>query len=365
MAQSKLQSVNQAPLFENISNESEILHEAVFCKCPKVMRECMFHLYSIWLFTFTDIKTILFPSTAFALFNGSAVSHYMANVPSSQYNLPSPYQVLKSTPLVLIWVWMNLLPFTISNQRKPDAIEEDKLNKPWRTMPTQRLTPESAKHLMLASYLIAIITSIHFGNLAQCIALIILGHWYNDLGGADVSCLSRNFINGCGFICFSSGATQVAIGGRTFEGRGSESAPKLLGWWYSVIACIVFTTVETQDMYDQRGDGIRNRKTLPLVIGDAPARWVIAAFMVLWCWATPWLWSSSPYGYVAPVLLGLAVALRTLVVRSEEGDKVTFRVWNLWLVSVYLLPLFKVLETCLSGETKYFEPSRFNGSLGK
>ena len=347
MAHPKLQSVGQAPL-------SETLHEAVSCKCRNVMKELSFHLYSIWLFTFTDLKTTVLPSTAFALFNGSAVSYHMANIQSSNYNLPSPYQVLKSTPMVLFWVWINLLPFTISNQRSPDAIEEDKLNKPWRTMPSQRLGRGSAKYLMLAFYLIAIIASLQFGNLAQCLALILLGYWYNDLGGADVSCLSRNFINGCGFTCFSSGAMQVAISGPMFQGRRSESALKLLGWWYFVIACIVFTTVETQDMYDQRGDGIRNRKTLPLVIGDAPARWAIAVFMGFWCLSTPWLWSSSIYGYIAPILLGLTVSLRTLVARSEEEDKITFRIWNLWLVSIYLLPFFKASETCLLGETKCF-----------
>ena len=70
--------------------------------------------------------------------------------------------------------------------------------------------------------------------------------------------------------------------------------------------------------------------------------------MVIWCWITPWLWVSSPLGYVASVLLGLTVAVRTLIVRSEGGDKVTFRFWNLWLVSVYLLPLYKALETYFS-----------------
>jgi hypothetical protein len=47
---------------------------------------------------------------------------------------------------------------------------------------------------------------------------------------------------------------------------------------------------------------------------------------------------------MAPGLLGLTVAARTLKERSGEGDKIAFRLWNPWLVSVYLLPLIKVLE---------------------
>lgn len=265
MIHPKQRSVGQAPL-------SERFHKAFSCKCRNVMKQLSFHVYSIWLFTFTDFKTIVLPSTAFALLNGSGVSHHMANIPSSNYNLPSPYQILKGTPMVIFWVWTNLLPFTISDQRSPDAIEEDKLNKPWRIMPSQRLGRISAKYLMLAFYLIAIIASLQFGNLAQCLALVFLGYWYNDPGGADVRCPSRNFINGCGFICFSSRPVEVVISGPTFQARASESALKLLRCCYFLIACIVFSTVKTQDIHDQRGDSIRNRKTLPLTIGDAQAR---------------------------------------------------------------------------------------------
>lgn len=138
----------------------------------------------------------------------------------------------------------------------------------------------------------------------------------------------RNLINAAGFTSFASGAMQVGIGGR-------GSALQLLGWWSVIKACIVFSTVQTQDMYDQRGDVARNRKTVPLVMGDASARWTIAMPMVVWCVATPWLWRSSTKGYVVPVVLGLTVAMRKLWERSERGDRNTFRNWNLWMVSVF------------------------------
>ena len=303
-------------------------------------RKGTFHLYSIWLFTLSDLKTIVLPSTVFGLVNSVAFSLNHAELSSSRIHLPPPDQILGKTPLVLFWVWVNLLPFAIDNQRQPESIQEDSLNKPWRTMPSRRMSPETAKRLMLVLYPTAIVVSLFLGNLPQCLALICLGCWYNDLRGADASCLIRNLINACGFICFSSGAMQVAIGNR-------GSAIQLLGWWFFIIACIVFSTVQTQDMYDQRGDAVRSRKTVPLVVGDTPARWTIAIPMMMWCWATPWLWASSTVGYVAPVILGLTVAVRTLWERSEKGDKNTFRIWNLWLVSVYLLPLIKASEPLL------------------
>ena len=308
-------------------------------------KQWAYHLYSVWLFTLSDLKTIVSTSTAFGLFNGVAVALDNAHTPSSNLHLPAPYQILSRAPLVLFWVWINLLPFNIDNQRQPKAIIEDALNKPWRTMPSRRLSPEAAKRLMFTLYPIAIISSLLLGNLFQCLSLVFLGFWYNDLRGADANCLVRNFINACGFICFSTGALQVAIGGRGFDGQVAESAFQMRGWWSLVIAGIVFTTVQTQDMYDQRGDALRNRKTVPLVIGDGPARWSIAIPMSVWCWVTPRLWESSAVGYATPVLLGLAIAVRTLVRRTEGQDKNTFRMWNVWLMSVYLLPLIKACET--------------------
>lgn len=122
-------------------------------------------------------------------------------LPQRTLHLPLPYQVLNKTPMVFLWIWVNLLPFAINNQRKPEAIQEDSLNKPWRTMPSQTLSPESAKHLMLFFYFIAILISGFFGNVLQCLVPVLLGHWYNDLRGADANYLIRNFINSCGFIC--------------------------------------------------------------------------------------------------------------------------------------------------------------------
>ena len=42
--------------------------------------------------------------------------------------------------------------------------------------------------------------------------------------------------------------------------------------WSGVVADIPLATVHLQDMYDRRGDKMRERKTAPLVISDMPAR---------------------------------------------------------------------------------------------
>ena len=180
----------------------------------------------------------------------------------------------------------NLLPFNIDNQRRPAAIVEDTLNKPWRPMPTKRLTPREAKVTMFALYPTAFMVSVYVGGLKQSTTLILLGFWYNDRGGSDTSCVGRNFINACGFICYSSGAMEVALG------FPLPLEPQLIQW-FLIIGGVVFSTVQTQDTYDQIGDSLRGRRTVSLVIGDGPARWLTAAFVSFWCLVCPWYWTLS------------------------------------------------------------------------
>ena len=299
----------------------------------KKLKSIGYHAYSIWLFTFSDIKTIIGPSTIFGIIH--AFAHLSTE--SDQHGLQPLWYTLKALPKVCLWVWINLLPFAIDNQRQPPAIEEDAINKPWRTMPSKRLTINQATKLMWYLYLIAVAISLLLGGIRQSLALIFLGYWYNDLEGADVNCIIRNLINACGFICFTSGALEVAIGQRLHL-----DSRMLL--WLGIIFSTVFLTVQTQDMHDQMGDQQRGRRTVPLQLGDAPARLSIAIPMAVLCWLCPHFWGVSPSGYAAPVTLGTMVAVRTMIYRDIQADKLTFRIWNLWMVSLYCLPALSALS---------------------
>ena len=284
-------------------------------------------IYSMWLFTYSDLKTIVGPSTAFGIFNSLQASAF--DLPCLQHSA-----VLKRLPVVIFWTWINLLPFSIDNQRLPKAIKEDRVNKPWRPMPSQRMTPRRAKVWMLGLYPLAIVSSVYLGGLRQCLSLICLGIWYNDLGGADRDPLSRNFINSCGFLCYTSGAMEVAYGRVIPLTPGSP-----LFRWLSVIAGVVLTTVHTQDMCDQAGDSERGRSTVPLLMGDWPSRVTISMSMAFWSWFGPRFLGLHMSAYILPMGLGMAVILRTLIFKTVLDDKRTFQIWNLWMVCFYLLPL--------------------------
>ncbi|KAL8724363.1 MAG: hypothetical protein Q9166_007999, partial [cf. Caloplaca sp. 2 TL-2023] len=87
-------------------------------------------LESLYLFTASDLKTVVFPKSLVGTLNGLSTLFSASGTPSSTL------EVFSRIPLILLWTWLNLLPFNINNQRQPAAILEDKINKSWRPLPS-------------------------------------------------------------------------------------------------------------------------------------------------------------------------------------------------------------------------------------
>ncbi|KAI0890191.1 uncharacterized protein GGS22DRAFT_194364 [Annulohypoxylon maeteangense] len=291
------------------------------------------YLRTIWLFTYSDMKTIMFPQSIFGAITAYAAC--MFEQPHVSHGIVG--WLLVRYPLALFWTWSNLLPFNIFNQLSEEAIEEDRINKHWRPLPSGMVSREKAASIMRKHYIFAIIVSSCIGGLRQTLSLIILGTWYNAGGGADRSFIVRNLINAAGILSFATGAMEVALGTRLLLTGPSTQ-------WMSILASIIFTTVQTQDLYDMEGDSIRNRKTMPLVIGDTWTRWYTALMISIFSLVCPAYWSMRWYGFVLPFLLGVLISTRTLRWRTPEADKRTFQLWNAWLVSVYFLPVVRYLD---------------------
>lgn len=291
-----------------------------------------FNLKTIWLFTFSDLKTIVVPSVIFGLANASCAH--------GAYNLPAPASSighrlssgLVTVSAVTLQVWINLLPFAMSNQRQPESIAEDRANKPWRPMPSGRLSRPSVRILMVCFYGAALLVSALLGGLRQSVALVALGFWYNNLGGADRSAIERNAINALGYLSFLTGAMEVATGSRWF------AITPALGTWLLILASVLFTTVHLQDIPDQVGDRARRRNTMPLVFGDATTRLGTAAWMGMWGWACPTFWRAPAPAFALSLVLAILIAFRTMRYRCLEDDKTTFRLWNCWVGVLFLLP---------------------------
>lgn len=280
--------------------------------------------------TQSDLKTTLLPATAFAV---TAVTSGQLLTTNSTLDF---FTVISRLPQSILWIWMNLWIFNLANQRLPQSIIEDSINKPWRAIPSGQLSPQQARHLLLASVPMVYLVALYIGGRDESVILMVLTWMYNDLEAGDEYFLLRHVINALGFATFGAGASQVAC---AFPmQRLNEVAYR----WLAVISAAITCTIQFQDMEDQEGDLLRNRRTLPIILGDSMARRVNAAAIITFSLIAPNFWQLSLVGYLVPTILGSSIAARTLFLRTLAADKQTFQLWCLWLISLYLLPLAKV-----------------------
>ncbi len=129
-----------------------------------------YHIHTVFLFTYSDIFTIIVPETLFALLS-TLSGTVLTTAPR-----PSIGEVLHETPVIVFWIWINLLPFAVDNQRHAEAIAEDLLNKPWRPLPARRISSSAARTVMLALYPCTLLAGFCIGGGTHCMAGIVLGY---------------------------------------------------------------------------------------------------------------------------------------------------------------------------------------------
>ena len=116
-------------------------------------------MHTIWLFTLNDLKLIVCPETAFAIFSALSGDSLTTNA------TPGLFDILGRLPSILLWNWANLLLFDVANQRLPQSILEDTVNKPWRPLPSKRLTDDEARHILLVLVPMVFLVSTCLGGL--------------------------------------------------------------------------------------------------------------------------------------------------------------------------------------------------------
>ena len=299
------------------------------------MYHCHFHkiLYSLrtlYLFTVDDFISIVLPNT---------ICGIMLPLAGGLLQRPALIlDIMPRVPLVLLWVWTNLLFFNICNQSQPGSTLEDATNKPWRPIASGRVSVQGVQYYTSATRLGLFGIGLAFGGIYPSLLLQFLTFWYNDLDGGE-DWKVRNFLNAGGYLCFTVGAMQVAMGTQRFEfsTRGLN--------WLCQISAIISCTMHIQDLYDQEGDKLRDRRTVPLVFGDSIARYSIAIPVVLFSFVAPAFWTSSVFGFIPSVALGTTIFMRLLrnAKRNVAHDKVTFVYWNAWLISIHMLPVWAQL----------------------
>ena len=280
--------------------------------------------HMFWLFTESNFLTFVLPNTAFGIFGA------LSGTSLTTHGSPTTAELLQRLPLVTLFNWSNVFIFDLANQRLPESKLEDLVNKPWRPLPTGKITSEQTRTLMLVA--IPAVLAINFAlGVWQDTALILVLTWlYNDLRGGDG--IMRDLIIAVAFAIFNRGSLKLATSQQTEISHEGYS-------WTAIISVVILTTMQVQDLKDQAGDRGRGRRTIPLVFGDSISRWSIAGFVLLWSCCCASFWKSKDWAFASLILLGGYVASQAVLKRSPRDDRLTWRLWCLWLMMLYLLPI--------------------------
>ena len=241
--------------------------------------------------------------------------------------------------------WVNLVIFDLANQRQAGA--EDKLNKPWRPIPSGRMTDTSMRHWLIAAIPLALAYNyLYLGTGTEGCLLAILTWMYNDLGGGDDNWLLRNLIISSAFSVYNLGSMKVAASSAAMLTQstraGSSDAVGIsnLGYvWAFLISGVILTTMHVQDLKDIVGDRARGRRSAPIVLGRKVAAYTIAVPVLVWSVVCVWFWAASNWSSVGTALLGITIALRCVSLESKKADRRTWQMWCGWTAVLYLLPL--------------------------
>ncbi|KAL7756159.1 hypothetical protein ACKLNR_013152 [Fusarium oxysporum f. sp. zingiberi] len=247
------------------------------------MKKLAYHFVTLCLFTKSDMPTSTGINTTFAIAGILAGPGTISNA-DIEWN-----DMGKGILVALYFTWHLTLCFNLGNQRQPQSVIEDGVNKPWRPIPAGRISPELTHKWQLVS--IVTLLALCYTTLGawQETAFYLFCTWlYNERAWGDKSWWQRALMNACGITTNRVATLRVAVTAiQANSHENFEFTNKGLGW-FLMCASLVFTTIQVQDLRDQEGDKLIDRQTFPLILGDAPTRWITAVAVMIW--------SLSPQG---------------------------------------------------------------------
>ncbi|KAK0497787.1 UbiA prenyltransferase family [Armillaria luteobubalina] len=265
--------------------------------------------WTLFLFTYTDYKTIFFPITFFAC-AAAPVQHVILLLYS------------------MVWIWLHQLHIDVSNQYR--SVAEDSVNRPWRPLPSNRLTDQQARRLRYALPPLCLLFSIAGGQdvVLASTALSIAFVLYDDFGLAG-HWIGKNIMNCIGYLGFEYGATKIMAGSMMLR---PEARRSLL-----MSSLIILTTVHAQDFSDVEGDQAMGRITLPLY---APlfSRFLVCIGVPMWSIILSLMWDISPGKRILLICFGIFVAWRFYNYKNASREATSYVFYNIWLIAVHALP---------------------------
>jgi 4-hydroxybenzoate polyprenyltransferase len=291
-----------------------------------ILHFTMHHAQTLLLFTGDQLLDTVIPGTAFGTL--AALSGHILGLPDR-------------VPLVAGWLWLAILQFCLQNQRTPDSISEDTINKPWRPMPSKRITSTQMTYLFTTTILMTAVMSYSLGVFAIFAVYTLLITAYNDFGGCDHSGTTRNIFCGAGFSCYFSGAMSIAL--------GSNTSMNYHAWKWTLLITfgVLATTIQTQELRDEAGDRARGRRTHVTEMGRKGTLATIIVAVPFWSFYVPLaFFAGSWWTAILPVILGgclVATAIQAMHSGSKSIDCRMYKLWCLWMFGFCPLPLLNAM----------------------
>ncbi|OBZ71491.1 hypothetical protein A0H81_08905 [Grifola frondosa] len=230
-----------------------------------------------------------------------------------------------------IWTWLHLLQFCISNQSL--SLDEDKKNKPWRPLPSRRISGSYAFALRWLLLAVCLAISIAYGVASAGFIFMIGVILHNELK-LDSHWFTRNALNAVGYAVFDAGATAIIRTGIMkcylvhYNGLmccirwHCRVSPAVLTAHYLSIG-IVLTTIHAQDFRDELGDREEKRRTIPIVMPLA-GRLSMPLSLSMWSLGLCVRWSRSWMQSVILLGSGMFIGGRFYFLHSPEADRFSY-----------------------------------------
>ncbi|KAL1669717.1 UbiA prenyltransferase family-domain-containing protein [Schizophyllum commune] len=212
----------------------------------------------------------------------------------------------------LVWVTLHVLVCVII------GVEEDCLVKPHQPIVSGSITLDNAVLLHRGIVVASLCFSATQQTLPLSIVYVLGTTAYND-GHLSHFWLLKSLMTGFGIVMCSWGTAVCFADGRPLLQKSFEAL--------FLFALLLTTTIHAQDFRDRVGDLIIGRKTLPIILPSAVARWMLGALIFVWSTVLLHFW------------LPPATTVSLQRNDTQEADRRSCAWYNAWITVCLGLPL--------------------------
>lgn len=204
-------------------------------------------------------------------------------------------------------------------------------NRPWRPLPSGRVSQAAAVRLRRITVLLCLLHSSAYGwdMTGVTAGLIFTTYFYDNVGLASHH-VGKSLCNVGGYATFEIGATKLTGHTRTLDHVS----------WIAILisGALIFTTIHTQDFPDVEGDAKLGRVTFPIYAPEA-ARLFTVCVMPAWSLFLCRFWKMNMAMGAAFCTLGAITGFRFYWWRTQEHDARSYVIFNIWLMFAHILPM--------------------------